>query len=118
VKTSALAATLCVSDGVVLVVVVVDVAVVVVTAFGGVVVAGCVVLAGRGFVATVEVAKLVEAGSGVIDADVVAGGAALGPVAIGSVGTGSATTFAEAIPPIPSTASEVSSRARRSTGAR
>jgi hypothetical protein len=117
VKTSALAATLCVSDGVVLVVVVVDAAVVVVTAFGVVVVAACVVLAGRGVVATVEVAKLVEAGSGVIDA-VVAGGAALGPVAIGSVGTGSATTFAEAIPPIPSTASEVSSRARRSTGAR
>lgn len=93
--------------------------VVVVAGFGVVVVvvAALVVVTGPVVVATVVVAKLVEAGSGVLVATVVVGGA-LGPVAIGSAGAGSATTFAEAIPPNPSSASVVSSRARRSTDAR
>jgi hypothetical protein len=45
-------------------------------------------------------------------------GVALGPVAIGSAGAGSAAYLAEAIPANPSSASEISSRARRSTDSR
>jgi hypothetical protein len=109
-KTSALDATLSASDGAA-VVVVVAAAVVVTT----VVVAALVVVAGR---VVVVAATLVEAGSGGGGVATVAGGVALGPVAIGSEGAGSATTFAEAIPANPSSASVVSSRARRSTDAR
>ena len=62
------------------------------------------------------VATLAEAGSVVVVVEL--GGVALGPVASGSVGTGSAVYFAEAIPANPSSASEISSRARRSTDSR
>jgi hypothetical protein len=111
-NTSELAATLSASAGTAVVVDVVA-AVVVVTTGVVVVVAARVVVTGR----VVVVAALVETGSGAVVTTVV-GGIALGPVAIGSEGAGSATTSAEAIPPNPSSASVVSSRARRSTDSR
>jgi hypothetical protein len=92
-------------------------AVVAVVVRAGVVVAAFVVVAARVVVARVVVATGLEVAGGGFTATVVVGGTALGPVAIGSV-EGSATSFAEAIPPNPSSASEVSSRARRSTDPR
>ena len=82
-----------------------------------VVVAGFVVVTGRVVVVAGRVVPVVSGGGEVV-ATVDAVGVALGPVASGSVVTGSATSFAEAIPPNPSSASEISSRARRSTGSR
>jgi hypothetical protein len=77
-----------------------------------------VVTAGRVVAATTVVVTSVLTGDvGVVTATVLDGGTALGPVAIGSV-AGSATSFAEAIPPNPSTANVVSSRTRRSTDPR
>jgi hypothetical protein len=66
-------------------------------------------------VVVVVSARVVVAATGVVVNDAVV---ALGPVAIGSPPAGSATSFAEAIPPNPSSASEVARRARRSTGSR
>jgi hypothetical protein len=107
--TSVLADELSASFGVVVVVVVVTVVVVaraVVTDFA--VVVGAVVV----------VATLVVKGGVVV---VVSGPVvvtAIGPPAIGVVSVGSATSFAEATPASPSSANEISSRARRSTGPR
>jgi hypothetical protein len=77
-----------------------------------VVVTGFVVVSGR----VVVVATVVVYGAVVVVATVE--GSALGPVASGSVVVGSATSFADATPPHPSSASDVKARARRSTGSR
>jgi hypothetical protein len=102
-----LAAALCVSGGVGVVAVAVEVGVVVVVA--GRVVVTALVVATRAVVVTA---------AAVVVAIAVVGGTALGPVASGSVLVGSATRRAEATPPHPSSASDVTSRARRSTDPR
>jgi len=99
-----LAAALCVSDGVVVVSVVVG--------------ATLVVVAARVVTGAVVVTRAVVVAAAVVVTTVVVGGTALGPVASGSVPVGSATSCAEAAPPHPSSASDVTSRARRSTDPR
>jgi hypothetical protein len=63
-------------------------------------------------------AVVVAARATVVETVVVVGGAALGPVASGSVVAGSATNLADAAPTHPSSASEISSKPRRSTDSR
>jgi hypothetical protein len=91
----------------------VGVAVVVVVAT--VVVAGRVVVAGLVVVPTVVVPIVLVVDGAVVVVDGAVVVTAVGPPASGVVSVGSATSFADATPASPSSASEVNSRTRRST---